>query len=323
MFTPDELPYEDPRNLRRVAIVTGANSGLGYYATLHLYLHGWVVYMFCRNREKAESACRRVYKEADGRMRNLPSHAKRGELLFHELNLTELKAVDKCAKEFKKRGEESIDLLINNAGVMALPPEKTVDGYDIQIHTNHIGPFLLTRLLLPLIENADEPRIVFVSSIGHYLATTTVDLSRSYALFPNILWTWARYGNSKTANIHTAKVLSLKHPHVLSLSVHPGFSLFTGLLTYWTNLPYIGWGFVIFFQIFNAIFGVSIEELSFAVLRAALSPEFTAEKDNGKYLVTYGIEAEPSSAARNMQFAWRTWLWTENELNRHGYLLNN
>jgi NAD(P)-dependent dehydrogenase (short-subunit alcohol dehydrogenase family) len=323
MFTPDELPYEDPRNLRRVAIVTGANSGLGYYATLHLYLHGWVVYMFCRSKEKAENAMRRVYGDADGRMRNLPLNAHRGELLFHELNLTELKAVERSVEEFKKKGEETIDLLINNAGVMALPAEKTVDGYDIQIHTNHIGPFLLTRLLLPLIEKADEPRIVFVSSIDHYMATTTVDLSRSYALFPNILWTWARYGNSKTANIHTAKILSLKHPRVLSLSVHPGFSLFTGLLTYWTSLPYVGLGFVLFFQLFNAIFGVSVEELSFAVLRAALSPEFTAQKDNGKYLVTYGFEAEPSSAARNIQLAWKTWIWTENELNKHGFLLNS
>lgn len=317
---PEQLPRCSPGS--RVALVTGANGGLGYYLTLHLYLHGWKVYMACRDAEKASKAQNEVMLEARERVKKTgQSDGSLGVLEQLHIDNSDLNSVDEAARLFLGQ-EQRLDLLVNNAGVMALPSQITKDGYDIQIQVSFISHYLLTRRLLPLITSTPASRVVFVSSIGHYFALPPVDLSKPYNYFPNILWTWVRYGNAKTANIHAALVLSKLYPNVLSLSVHPGFSLLTGLLQYWIQLPVLGGLFKIFFRIFTALFGVSAEHLAYAVIRASLDPSLTPERDNGSYLVTYGKESRPSRLARKYERAQRTWEWAEKELQSKGFQLD-
>lgn len=98
-FHPDSLPFNDPKECRRVAIVTGANSGLGYYTTMHLYLHGWSVYMACRDLSKADEAARSLVAEAQSRSENI-SDFKLGAIYLLKLDLGDLASVQETVKEF-------------------------------------------------------------------------------------------------------------------------------------------------------------------------------------------------------------------------------
>lgn len=115
--------------------------------------------MACRSVEKAEEAA----KDIRERCKN---ESNTGEILTTELNLSSLKSVRDCAKKLNQ-SENKIDLLINNAGIMACPETRTEDGYELQFQTNHLGHFLLTMLLLPKIINSVPARIVNVSSMVH------------------------------------------------------------------------------------------------------------------------------------------------------------
>ncbi|ANB11983.1 Env9p [Sugiyamaella lignohabitans] len=271
--------------------------------------------------DRAHWAIRDIQIDAILRKPKLPDRCEFGELKFLRLDLTSLQMVMQSVQNFKKQ-ESSLDLLINNAGVMGLPYAETEDGFEIQTQTDHIGPFLFTiKLISTLRKSKYEPRIVFVSSIGHYMATRKVDLSRSHNHRPNILWTWPRYGNAKTANIHTTIILSELYPDILSLVVHPGFSLQTGILSYWKDLPYVGAAFSQGFTLFNKVFGVTPEQASYSALQAAISDRFSLQKgDSGKYLVTYGAEGVASRRACSYTMARQTWQWTANELKSRNFL---
>lgn len=115
--------------------------------------------MACRNLQKANDAVADI-KSRCGEKADL------GELVVAELDLSSLQSVRKCAKHLLDT-ERRIDLLINNAGVMMTPQGKTVDGFETQFGTNHLGPFLFTLLLLPKIIDSKPARIVNVSSLAH------------------------------------------------------------------------------------------------------------------------------------------------------------
>lgn len=203
---------------------------------------------------------------------------------------------------------------------MALPYSTTKNGYEVQLQTNHLAPYLLTTLLVPVLKKSDAPRIVFVSSVGHYFTERTVNYIKSYNNFPSIAWTWFRYGRTKLANIHTAAIISEDNPEILSISVHPGLALRTGLLDYWNELPLIGWVFKASFSSIAALVGVTNEQGSYATLRAALDPVFRAPQDNNRYLGPFGILVEPSSQARSQDSIHMTKTWTDNELRSRGLL---
>ena len=233
------------------------------------------------------------------------------------LDLTELKLVDKAAKRFRSL-ETRLDVLINNAGVMALPYSVTEDGFEIQLQTNYIAHFLLTMRLLPSVKRC-RGRIITVSSIGHNLEFSYFSLAQSFNYKPNMLFTWMRYAMAKTASIQFAKMLAIKHPDVLCMSVHPGLVMKTNLFSYWTRLPIVGIFFWFFFQVVGHFFGVSNEEGSVATLKGALSLDLEREWDNGKYFTTGGVESKPSYVANNLDNAASTWLWTVHELRDRGY----
>ena len=137
----------------------------------------------------------------------------------------------KAADTFNTKSER-LDVLINNAGVMALPASTTKEGYEIQFGTNHIGHFLFTRLLMPTLQRTAEGegdvRIVNLSSEGHRLAPRgglALKDARSDMVSYN---TWVRYGQSKLANILFTRELTRRYPAIKSVVLHPG-GIETGL----------------------------------------------------------------------------------------------
>jgi NAD(P)-dependent dehydrogenase (short-subunit alcohol dehydrogenase family) len=196
----------------RVAIVTGANSGLGFYTTKGLAEKGCEVIMACRSMEKGEEARSIIIKDYP-------------DALLHvmKLDLANMKSVHSFAIEFAKSFKH-LDLLINNAGLMAIPYRKTVDGFEMQFGVNHLGHFALTGLLFNLLKKTPGSRVVNVSSAAHNLGEIR---------FEDINWQngynkWKAYGMSKLANIHftfeLADRVTAKGLDMLVTVAHPGYA---------------------------------------------------------------------------------------------------
>lgn len=321
MFDVTSLPYYNPAVERKVAIVTGGNSGIGWYTVLHLYMHGFTVYIFGRNSGEINKAIDEITKEAKRRYSKNTSlnaiSACMGNIIYMHIDLSDLKCVDRASKKFLKL-ENRLDVLVNNAAVMALPFETTKDGFEIQLQTNYIAPFLLSRRLLPLLQEA-HGRLITLSSLGHNLEQVYWSMDQTFKYKPNMIFTWFRYAMAKTAAIQFTKMLAIKYPDVLCLSIHPGLVMNTNLFSYWTRLPIVGMFFWIFFQLVGYFFGVSNEEGSIATIRCALSPDLSVEKDNGKYFTTGGAESKPSRIANNVDNAASTWIWTIHQLRDRGF----
>jgi NAD(P)-dependent dehydrogenase (short-subunit alcohol dehydrogenase family) len=194
----------------KVAVVTGANTGIGYETALELFKQGAKVYMACRNETKATEAIQRI--KADGGS---------GQLVYLHLNLASLESV----KAFQlKQHETALDLLINNAGIMIPPASKTEDGFETQFGVNFLGHFALTGHLFSLLESTKKSRIVTVSSIAHRGAVIDFENFQLEKLYTP----WREYGQSKLGNIiftlELEKRLRKNGCQTVSLAAHPGFS---------------------------------------------------------------------------------------------------
>jgi NAD(P)-dependent dehydrogenase (short-subunit alcohol dehydrogenase family) len=196
----------------KIAIVTGANTGIGYEAALDLFQKGAKVYVACRSEERAMNAIGRM-KAAGGT----------GELVYGHLDLASLKSVKDFADNVLA-SETSLDFLINNAGIMIPPQAKTEDGFEIQFGVNFVGHFALTGHFFNLLEATKGSRVVTVSSIAHRGATINFDNFR----LENPYSPWREYGQSKLGNIiftlEFEKRLRQNGSQTLSLAAHPGFS---------------------------------------------------------------------------------------------------
>jgi NAD(P)-dependent dehydrogenase (short-subunit alcohol dehydrogenase family) len=195
----------------RIALVTGANSGLGLETTLALAAKGAVV-MACRDQEKGRKVKAALEESVPG-----------ANLELAALDLSSLAGIRAFAEEFRA-GHTQLDLLFNNAGVMAIPYRKTQDGFEWQFGTNYLGHFALTGLLLPTLLATPQSRVITTSSGAHVLGKIEFDNlnnERSYSR-------WAAYGKSKLADLMFAFELQrrLKRAGVdtLSVAAHPGFS---------------------------------------------------------------------------------------------------
>jgi NAD(P)-dependent dehydrogenase (short-subunit alcohol dehydrogenase family) len=192
---------------RRI-VITGAATGLGRESARALAAHGASVTILARSDERAAEGVRAVQEAVPG-----------AQVDAGAVDLGDLASIRAFAERFvAERG--AIDVLINNAGVMACPFGRTVDGFETQFGTNHLGHFVLTALLWPLLQAGDAPRVVTLSSAAHSRAD--VDLED-----PNFERTpysaWVAYGQSKTANALFARELAHRAGGgVLSYSVHPG-----------------------------------------------------------------------------------------------------
>jgi NAD(P)-dependent dehydrogenase (short-subunit alcohol dehydrogenase family) len=169
----------------KTAIVTGSNTGIGYETALDLYKKGAKVYVACRNQEKAMKAIQKM--KADGGT---------GELVYEHLDLASLSSVKSFADNVIQ-AESSLDLLVNNAGIMIPPPSKTEDGFEIQFGVNFVGHFALTGHLFNLLESTKGSRVVTLSSIAHRGSAIDFDNFRLEKYYNN----WREYGQSKLADI--------------------------------------------------------------------------------------------------------------------------
>ena len=201
---------EIPPQTGRTVLVTGANSGIGYQAALELARHGAHVLLGVRNLDKGQVALARLKQEAPGASAELA-----------ELDMASLASIRSFATSFQR----PLDLLINNAGVMALPKrELTEDGFERQFGTNHLGHFALTGLLLPQLLQTGSPRVVTVSSLAHRNGKINFDDLQSEKNYVP----WDAYNQSKLANLLFALELD-RHAKAVgsrlrSIPVHPGIS---------------------------------------------------------------------------------------------------
>ena len=171
----------------KVIIVTGANSGIGFEAAKEFARNGAETILACRSIEKATKALDRLKSE-------IPD--AKAEII--QLDLASLKSIHKFAEKFKK-DYSRLDVLVNNAGIMAVPYRKTEDGFESQVGINHLGHFALTSLLYDLLASTADARVVNVSSTGHTMGKMDFDNfmyedGEGYSRFE-------AYGRSKLANL--------------------------------------------------------------------------------------------------------------------------
>ena len=178
----------------KVAVITGANSGLGFEAAKILAAKGAHVVLAVRDAEKGKQAAEEI-------KRVVPA----ASLEVLSLDLASLASVRRFAEAFPA-AHSRLDMLINNAGVMAIPRRVTADGFEMQLGTNHLGHFALTGLLLPLILKTPSSRIVTVSSGAHMFGKINFDDLQSERSYSK----WGAYGQSKLANLLFAYELQRK-----------------------------------------------------------------------------------------------------------------
>jgi len=285
----------------RIALVTGANSGIGYETARALADHGAHVVMACRNQEKAGQAAAKLSDDL-----NDPS------LEILSLDLSDQVSVHRAAEQFRA-DHDRLDLLINNAGVMGTPYRQTGDGFELQMATNHLGHFALTGLLLDRITSTAGSRVVTVSSQLH---------RRGHIPFDDVAGntirnTWLNYGNSKLANLLFTAELSRRLgasdqgalPSTLALASHPG----------WTRSNLAGTGAAVGHGKARAVvgravghtFGQSAAGGALPSLYAATSPDVVSGQFIGpRYLFQlFGPPkvVQPNRRAKNKDDAARLW----------------
>ena len=203
---------EIPSQVGRTAVVTGATGGLGYETALALAKAGSEVILTGRDDQKGRSALEKIRREVTG-----------VRATYERLDLASLASVVDFAQRMHAR--HSLDLLINNAGMMALPRRQTTaDGFEMQFGTNHLGHFALTARLMPLLRRASGPRVVSVSSLAHRTGSIDFDdLQGARVYLP-----WKAYGQSKLACLMFALELQRRSDaagwNLLSNAAHPGFA---------------------------------------------------------------------------------------------------
>src|SRR4051794_9176028 len=194
----------------RCAIVTGGNGGLGLSISRALAAHGAQVVIAARNADKAKSAAARIAAETPA-----------AQVEFTALDLSDLESVRSFAAGWSDR---PLHLLINNAGVMAIPLARTKDGFEMQFGTNHLGHFALTGLLLPALIRSASGRVVTMSSTAHKTGKMRFDdlqAEQRYGKF-------SAYGQSKLANLlfmrELDRRLTAAGAPVISVGAHPGYA---------------------------------------------------------------------------------------------------
>jgi NAD(P)-dependent dehydrogenase (short-subunit alcohol dehydrogenase family) len=293
-WTPDQLPDLSARTI----LVTGANSGIGWEAARLLARRGARVILACRSPDRAAAACARLLAE-------LPT----ARLEQVQLDLGSLASIRTCAAEVEARFGR-LDVLVNNAGIMAVPFARTADGFEVQVGTNHLGHFALSALLGSALARSEAPRVVTVSSTTHWAGRVDIDA----LVEPRQYSKWGAYAASKLANLLFTMELHRRAgaagSPLCAVACHPGYAA--------TNLQGVGpsqegarlAGWVM--AAGNALFAQSAERGAWPTVHAA-----AGDVVSGKYYgPAYGLWGYPredvmSAAARDSAVAERLWVASE------------
>jgi NAD(P)-dependent dehydrogenase (short-subunit alcohol dehydrogenase family) len=284
------------------AVVTGANSGIGFHISLELARAGAQVILACRDISRGEAALKRFREQ-------LPN----ASIEALQLDLADLNSVRKFAEKIDARGEP-LDLLINNAGIMAVPTRRlTKDGFELQFGTNHLGHFALTGLLLPALLRAESPRVVTVSSIAHKSGKFQLDNLNGERRYKDI----PAYNNSKLANLLFAFELQRRaaaaHTPLLSIAAHPGVAT-TNLFAAGSRLdrqPLFSW----LTEKFVPLLGQSDAAGALPILYAATAPDVSGGDYYGPHgfaeFKGYPVVAKPTALATDKTPAAQLWQRSE------------
>lgn len=298
-WSPQAIPSQSGKRI----LITGANSGLGYWSTLHLARSGARVIMACRNPDKMEQARQNILQQASG----IQPHQLEGLVL----DVSDLDSIRAVAHTLNAAAEP-LDGLLNNAGIMALPLQHTAQGFEAQFGTNHLGHFALTAQLLPLLKASKAARIVTISSIYH---------RRGHIDFENLqgqrhYQKWQAYAQSKLANLlFTLELQRRLDQHqlpILSVGAHPGYAA--------TNLQAAGAAANTGFkqkliELANRYVAQSAEQGAFPQLFAMTAPEVTGGSfigpDGFKALRGLPTQEEPALSAQDPDVAAKLWQVSE------------
>ncbi|EXJ80213.1 hypothetical protein A1O1_08355 [Capronia coronata CBS 617.96] len=290
----------------KVVLVTGGNNGIGKETVLQLAKHNPAkIFLAARSASKAKDAIASIKSQTseDVDIEHLP------------LDLTSLPSIRDAADQVISRADR-LDILVLNAGIMAVPPGKTESGQDIQLGTNHVGHFLLTKLLLPHLQRTAEQhnpdvRILAVSSEAWNMAPKLDTILSTEKLTETGPWT--RYGASKVANIMFAAELARRYPKLTSVSLHPGV-IKTDLY-----LPSTGANVITKYGL------MLLGPLMFQDVKAGALNQLWlaagAKKEqivNGAYYTPVG-KLRHNKWATDVEAGKRLWEWTEQELKKSGY----
>jgi NAD(P)-dependent dehydrogenase (short-subunit alcohol dehydrogenase family) len=286
-WTEDEIPDQDGA----IAVVTGANSGLGLVTATELARHGAQVVLACRSVDKGVAAAAQISSDAGG-----PKPEVR------PLDLSSLDSVRRFAAEF---AAERLDLLVNNAGIMMTPQRGTADDFELQFGTNHLGHFALTGLLMEALQRADAARIVTLSSNEHKSGRIDFDdLQRQHDYSPR-----GAYRQSKLANavfgIELDRRLRTAGSPAISVLAHPGYSA--------TNLQSTGpTGFLkSAMKVSNRLLAQSQERGALPTLYAATAPGVAGGEyfgpDGVQEMRGYPTRVEAIPAAHDPEVGRRLW----------------
>lgn len=285
-----------PSQKGRIAIVTGANNGIGFETSLAMANYGFKVIMACRNLTKAEKAKSEILQKSPN-----------ADLDILQLDLSDLESVRTFAKNFKNKYAQ-LDVLINNAGVLIYSGKKNKAGVELQFATNHLGHFLLTGLLLEQMPDNSDSRIVALSSLAHKEAKIHFDDLNCETTDDN----GAAYGQSKLANLMFADELNRRlkkaNKKIVALAVHPGGSD-SGLFDEMSKVTYYT------FKILSPFILHSNASAAKPSLFAALNPEIKG----GEYFGPQGFMefrgrvgiAKRSDYSKREDIAARLWLLSE------------
>ena len=255
-FTPSNIPDL----AGRVAVVTGANGGLGLVTASVLAGAGAHVVMAARDQAKAKAAIATI----------LAAHPQ-ASLEVVELDLGSLESVAVAAKEITS-AHDRIDVLVNNAGLMAMPERKTADGFEMQFGVNHLGHWALTARLMPALLRADGARVVSVTSTAHHMGRA-VDPANPH--LHERYKPWRAYGQSKLANYHFAiglqREFAARRLPAMSLLAHPGLSN-TNLQAHTVTEGGAGWSATAA-HFLSTRTGMSAEKGAMPQIRAAADPD--------------------------------------------------
>jgi NAD(P)-dependent dehydrogenase (short-subunit alcohol dehydrogenase family) len=302
-FSPDK---DIPSLAGKVILVTGGNSGLGKESILQLAKHEpRQIIMAARSQSRAEAAIKEIETAVPG-----------AKIAFLSLDLSSFDSIKKAAASVSQQYDR-LDVLLNNAGLFGVPPGLTEDGYEMQFGSNHMGPALFTKLLLPLLEKTSQlpnsdVRVVQLSSEGYQFAP------KGGILFPRLktdmadIGGRARYAQSKLANLYFIKALAKRYPKMICVSLHPGVVHTSILNTTLNNYRSVAW----LLNIGIRMFFTDVQTGALGQLWAATGR--AEELETGAYYIPLKKRVHQKKLVDDDELAEKLWDWTEEQFLAHG-----